>query len=160
MAGSTRTAILGVLTALATGPVLAGPADTMVLLQDSAAAHWAAAPASLPKGIQISLLMGDPSKPGPFVLRLKIPANTVIAPHTHATPETVTVLTGGLDHDMGETLDKRRGQHLETGGFVYLPADMPHSLWTAAQAAEIEVSGTGPFGLHYVNPADDPSKKS
>jgi hypothetical protein len=34
---------------------------------------------------------------------------------------------------------------------------MPHSLWTGTSAAEIQVNGTGPFGLHYINPADDPS---
>ena len=35
---------------------------------------------------------------------------------------------------------------------------MPHSLWTKDQPAVIQVNGTGPFGLNYVNPADDPSK--
>ena len=138
-------------------PSFAG--DAMIVFPDSGSAKWAPAPADLPKGMEISLLQGDPSKPGPFVLRLKIPANTVIAPHTHSKPETVTVLSGDLYHEMGKTIDKAAGKELHTGGFVYLPQDMPHSLWSVG-AVEIQVSGSGPFGLNYINPADDPSKKS
>lgn len=116
------------------------------------------APAALPKGIEISVIMGDPEKPGPFALRLKIPPATTIAPHTHATDETVTLLNGTLVHDMGEKIVESRGEPFREGGFLYLPAHMPHSLWTKDQPAVIQVNGTGPFGLNYINPADDPSK--
>ena len=57
---------------------------------------------------------------------------------------------------MGETLDRGQGQQLSAGGFVYLPGGMPHSVWTTAEPAEVQVTGTGPFGLNYANPADDP----
>ena len=130
----------------------------MIAISDAAAVRWKPAPAALPKGIEISVVMGDPDKPGPFALRLRIPAGTTIAPHTHATDETVTLLSGSLVHDMGETMVESRGQAFGTGGFLYLPALMPHSLWTKDEAAVIQVNGTGPFGLNYVNPADDPSK--
>ena len=129
----------------------------MIMLPGDAAIQWSPAPPSLPHNTRISVLAGDPSKPGPFVLRLVVPPDTVIAPHTHNTAESLTVLSGLIWHDMGRTIDKARGQEMSTGGFVFLPGDMPHSLWTASAAAEIEVSGTGPFGLHYINPADDPS---
>ncbi|WP_244593711.1 cupin domain-containing protein [Methylopila sp. Yamaguchi] len=130
----------------------------MIAISDAAAVQWTAAPAALPKGVEISVVMGDPDKPGPFALRLRIPPGTVIAPHTHATDETVTLLAGALVHDMGETRVESRGAPFREGGFLYLPALMPHSLWTKEQAAVIQVNGTGPFGLNYVNPADDPSK--
>lgn len=141
-------------------PVMAAEIANPIVVPDDLAAQWAPAPASLPQGMKISLLAGDPSKPGPFVLRLTMPANTVIMPHTHSTPETVTVLSGNLYHDLGKTIDKSTAKELHTGGFVYLPADHPHSLWTTSVPTEMEVTGTGPFGLNYVNPADDPSKKS
>lgn len=130
----------------------------MITVSDAAAVQWKPAPAALPKGIEISVIMGDPDKPGPFALRLRIPPATVIAPHTHATDETVTLLDGALVHDMGETRVESRGEPFRKGGFLYLPADMPHSLWTSGEVAVIQVNGTGPFGLNYVNPADDPSK--
>ena len=145
---------------LLAGGVTSGTAmaatDSMVLLKDDAAASWGPPPAALPKGLQFSVLSGNPDKPGPFTLRIKMPANFVIAPHTHATSENLTVLSGSIVHDMGNTLVRSRGKTLDTAGFVFLPGNTPHSLWTNDQPAEIQVTGTGPFGLHYINPADDP----
>jgi hypothetical protein len=46
--------------------VLKGPND----------ARWGAAPPALPKGVQLAVSSGDPAKNGPFVVRLKLPANT------------------------------------------------------------------------------------
>jgi quercetin dioxygenase-like cupin family protein len=122
------------------------------------AIDWKPGPAILPKGSQLVVLNGDPGKPGPFVLRVKFPPRTIVAPHTHATAENLTVLSGTLYHDMGKTLDKARSVKVEATGFVYLPADMPHSVWTTDAETIVQVTGTGPFGLTYVNPADDPSK--
>jgi anti-sigma factor ChrR (cupin superfamily) len=123
------------------------------------AVTWAPAPTTLPKGTQIVLLAGDPSKPGPFVLRLKFPPNTTIAAHRHATAENVTALTGHFYHEVGETVDKSKGAEVDAGGFVYLPGMTPHSLWTTDAETIVQVTGTGPFGLLYVDPKDDPSKR-
>lgn len=135
-----------------------GHAGHMVLVPGDAAVEWQPGPADLPKGTRIAVLAGDPGKPGPFVLRVKFPPNTTVAPHRHATDENLTVLSGDVYHGMGETLDKARGDRMGPGGFVYLPGMMPHSVWTAANEATVQVTGTGPFGLIYVNPEDDPSK--
>lgn len=140
-------------------PHAAFAATSLVVQSDNAGFQYTPAPASLPKGTQISNLLGDPSKPGPFVLRLIFPAHTDIMPHTHSKPETVTVLSGTIFHEHGATLVRADGTELKAGGFVYLPEGMPHSLWTTDGQAVIQVSGTGPFGLQYVNPADDPSRK-
>jgi quercetin dioxygenase-like cupin family protein len=139
-------------------PALADDLKQMVLIPADTAVQWAPGPASLPRGTQLSVLAGDPSKPGPFVLRVKFPANTVVAPHTHATAENLTVISGVIFNGMGEKLEQSQGKQLSGGGFVYLPGEMPHSVWTTTEPSEIQVTGTGPFGLHYVNPADDPSK--
>jgi len=130
--------------------------EDMVLLKDDTAVSWGPPPASLPKGLEFSILSGDPAKPGPFTLRIRIPANFVIAPHTHSTAENLTVLSGSIVHDMGKTLVRGRGKTMNAAGFVFLPGNTPHSLWTNAHPAEIQVTGTGPFGLNYINPADDP----
>lgn len=131
----------------------------MVLVPDDSAVQWQPGPANLPKGSQLAVLAGDPGKPGPFALRVKIPANTIIAPHRHATDENLTVISGDLYHGMGEKADKSQGHLVKQGGFVYLPAQMPHYVWTNGQDSVVQVTGTGPFGLIYVNPEDDPSKR-
>ena len=156
----TTVAILGTITILGLVPARAQDADTMVVVPDLSATDWQPAPANLPKGMTISKIMGDPSKPGPFVLRLTMPANTVIMPHTHSKAETVTVLSGDIYHAHGRTLDKSMGTPVHADGFVYLPQEHPHSLWTTTVPAVIQVSGSGPFGVDYINPADDPSKKN
>jgi hypothetical protein len=127
----------------------------MILLPSAKSVQWTAAPASLPISAKISLIAGDPAQPGPFTLRLEFPANTIIAPHTHSKLESVTILSGAIYHETGEKLDKSKGALLTAGGFISLPAEMAHSLWTV-KTTIIQVTGTGPFDLHYINPADDP----
>jgi quercetin dioxygenase-like cupin family protein len=137
---------------------VAQEAEHMALVASDAAVKWQAAPSNLPKGSQIAVLHGDPAQPGPFVLRVKFPPHTIVAPHTHATTENLTVLRGTLYHQMGAKLDQLQGKKLGHGGFVYLPGGMPHSVWTTETESIVEVTGSGPFGLKYVNPADDPSR--
>jgi hypothetical protein len=137
---------------------LAQGAEQMSVVRNGAAIHWQPGPPSLPKGSQLAVLSGDPDKPGPFVLRVKFPPNSVVGPHTYATAENLTVLTGTFYQSMGEKLDRAHGERMGPGGFVYLPGNMPHSVWTTATESVVQVTGTGPFGLNYVNPADDPGK--
>lgn len=155
-----------ILTVAALSALLAAPADAAsqhahpaaVTLADGSAIQWQPGPANLPKGTQIVALAGDPAKPGPFVLRIKFPANTVIAPHTHSKDETLTILAGSIYHQHGKTVDKTKGEQLKAGGFVYLPEAMPHALWTTDEEVVLQVNGSGPFGVDYLNPADDPSR--
>ena len=159
MAKATGLAIASVVALSATGAVAVRAEDQpMKLLANPGAIKWEPAPESLPKGTPIAILAGEPGKPGPFALRVKFPPNTVVPPHTHATPETLTQVSGTFFHGMGDKLDKSHGEEVAPGGFVYLPANMSHSVWTTSSEAVTQVNGTGPFGLTYVNPADDPSK--
>lgn len=129
----------------------------MTLIPGSADIVWGPAPATLPKGIQIAVLTANPDKPGPFVLRLKFPTGSFVAPHHHATAENLNVLSGNFFHAMGEKFDKSRGVEMTASGFVYLPAKMKHYVWATTESI-IQVTGTGPFGVIYANTADDPSK--
>jgi uncharacterized RmlC-like cupin family protein len=119
---------------------------------------WGPAPPMLPKGAEIAVLVGDPTKTGPSVVRLKMPENYEIPPHHHSTTEQVTVLSGSFHAGMGDKLDKKASQKFEPGGFVSMPANMNHFAW-AARPTVIEIEAEGPFDVVYVNPADDPTKK-
>ena len=68
--------------------VRSAPADDMkhgVMSADKLT--WGLFDPNQPKGIQIAVLFGDPSKPGPFVVRLKIPAGLELGGHTHSAPD-------------------------------------------------------------------------
>jgi quercetin dioxygenase-like cupin family protein len=144
-------AILGVATSLH-----ADDAHHTVVPAD--AIKWGPAPPSLPPGAQAAVLLGNPSKEGPFVLRLKFPAGFAVPPHRHSKDELVTVIAGRLGIGSGETLDRTSAQPLPAASFVHLPAGMPHYAWAAGGEAIVQINGTGPFDVTYVDPRDDPRK--
>lgn len=81
-----------------------------------------AATPGLRKGAMIAVISGDPSKDGPFVMRLKMPANYQIPAHRHPSTESVTVLSGSFHAATGNKLDVKKAETLLPGGFVSLPA--------------------------------------
>ena len=120
--------------------------------------QWGAAPPQLPKGAQMAVMHGYPSKKETFSLRLKLPAGYKVPPHWHTNAEQLTILSGSFVLHMGDTMDAP-AHTLTAGGFHYLPARMHH----AAEASEetiVQVDGMGPFDIHYLNPADNPAKQA
>jgi quercetin dioxygenase-like cupin family protein len=111
----------------------------------------------LQKGAQFANLYGDPSKPGLFVQRIKLPANFQVAPHTHPDVEAVVVLSGTINVGEGDKFDKTKTLALKTGSFYAHPAKRPHFAWTSEETI-IQLSTNGPFTIEYVNPADNPRK--
>ena len=91
---------------------LPGWADssTMDLLTGSDAVKWGPGPSGLPKGAMIAVISGDPSKDGPSVVQLKLPANYQIPAHHHSKTENITVLSGSFHAGMGDKLDVKKGR--------------------------------------------------
>jgi quercetin dioxygenase-like cupin family protein len=119
---------------------------------------WAPGPSSIPPGAEAATLYGDPSKEGLFALRLKLPKGYQLPPHTHPKPEVVTVISGTFRLGMGEKADKGKGQPLPAGSFFAFPPGMAHFAFADEDTVN-QLNSTGPWGLSYVNPADDPRKK-
>src|SRR5687767_11921502 len=118
---------------------------------------WQKGPPSLPPGAKVALLEGDPGKEGPFVMRLHLPDGYRIPPHTHPKPERVTVISGEFNMGMGDTFDKSKGKPMPAGSFGTWAAGMKHFVWTKGETV-VQLHGTGPWTIEYVNPADDPRK--
>ena len=119
---------------------------------------WKENPA-FPKGIQIATLVGDPTKAGDTVVqRIKFRPNFQMPPHTHPFSEVVTVISGRIGTSSGEKAEKK-GALLEPGSMWVYPARHAHYAWTGNQEAVLQVQYTGPGGIEYVNPADDPRKR-
>ena len=119
---------------------------------------WKPAPPSLPPGAQAAVLYGDPSKEGLFVLRLKLPKNYRIPPHTHPKPEIVTVVSGAFHVGMDASADARKAQRLPAGSFFAFDPGMTHYAHVEGETV-VQLSSTGPWTVNYVNPADDPRAK-
>ncbi|HVK10436.1 MAG TPA: cupin domain-containing protein [Gemmataceae bacterium] len=116
---------------------------------------WTAGPPSLPAGAQIAVLEGDPTKPGPFVMRVKVPDGYKIPPHTHPKPERVTVLAGRFHLGMGKKFDPKHATALTAGTYETWPAGMKRFVWTEGETV-VQSHGDGPWTIEYLNPADDP----
>src|SRR3712207_6250631 len=120
--------------------------------------RWSAAPPAVPKGAEVAVLYGDPSKEGPFAMRLKFPTNYRIPPHTHPAHEIVTVISGTFKVGMGEAADRSKAQALPAGSLFGYPPGTPHFAYIDEETV-IQITTTGPWGLSYVNPADDPRRQ-
>jgi quercetin dioxygenase-like cupin family protein len=118
---------------------------------------WTDAPAVAP-GAKIAMIEGPLNKAVPFTFRLKIPANSTIAPHTHPAFERVTVLAGTFYFAHGSNYDPAKTTALGTGSVAIMPPNTPMFGYTKEETV-IQLHGTGPWGLTYLNPADDPRKK-
>lgn len=118
---------------------------------------WTDAP-SVGPGAKIAVIEGPLDKPVAFTFRLKLPANLKIAPHIHPTFERVTVLSGILHFAHGDTYDASRTTALAPGSVAIMPAGAPMFGYTMEETV-IQLHGTGPWGISYINPADDPRKK-
>jgi hypothetical protein len=156
------------------GVILALPC-ALAQAQDKTAAHvtdhadhimvapkdlkWVDGPASLPKGVKAAVLEGDPTKAGPFTMRIKLPANYKISPHWHPAIEHVTVLSGSFYMGTGEVFDESKATKLPVGGFAVMQTGTRHFAFSKEEAV-IQLHGIGPWGITYVNPADDPRNQA
>jgi len=69
------------------------------------------------------------------------------------------VVQGTLMIGMGSKWDESAGKELPAGSFALMPKGARHFAWFKGETI-IDIYGTGPFDIRYVNPSDDPRRKS
>ena len=117
--------------------------------------QWKDGPPALPKGAKFAVLEGDPTNEGMFLMRLRVPDGFHIPAHTHPIPERVTVIQGTFKVAMGDSPKVANAKVLSAGGYAMLPPGMVHAAWMEGDTI-LQIHGDGPWGIKYVNPADDP----
>ncbi|TPG05497.1 hypothetical protein EAH88_15505 [Rhodanobacter glycinis] len=110
-------------------------------------------------GIQTLTLHGDPTKPGVYMIRLTVPANTKIMPHDHPDDRVATVVSGTWHFAYGDRFDEKSLKALPPGSFYTEPPRQSHFARTGDSAVVVDISGYGPTGTHYERQTDDPSLK-
>jgi quercetin dioxygenase-like cupin family protein len=118
---------------------------------------WEDVPA-LPPGAKVAVIEGPMDQATPFTIRLKFPPNYKVPAHWHPAIEHVTVLSGTLNMGIGDKLDATKTQALSAGSVVIIQPKTNHFGWTKT-ATVVQVHGVGPWGVTYVDPANDPRKK-
>ncbi|MNS75748.1 hypothetical protein D3C72_1092760 [compost metagenome] len=119
---------------------------------------WMDAPPGLPPGSKAAVIEGDPSVAGLFTMRAKIPANYKIMPHWHPADEHITVIKGTCYMGIGDKFDKKNAIMMPTGAFAVMKTGTHHYFFTENECV-IQLHGMGPWGITYLNPADDPRNK-
>jgi hypothetical protein len=112
---------------------------------------WHAVPGG--HGVQQATLLGDPSKPGMYVVRVRFPPHIMDVPHWHPNARYVTVLEGTWYTGTGDTFDLSRAVPLKAGSFMLHPAKATH--WDGSGGPEtviVQIIGEGPATTTQVDP--------
>jgi quercetin dioxygenase-like cupin family protein len=94
--------------------------------------------------LQGAWMLGAESKPGPYVLRVKLAAGGKIPPHTHPDERNSTVLSGTLYVGFGTTFDPAKVVAVPAGGVYVAPANVPHYAWAKDGDVEYQEAGIAP----------------
>jgi hypothetical protein len=113
--------------------------------------HWQDIPGA--HGAQMATLLGDPDKPGLYVVRAKFPPYVMDRPHWHPNARYVTVLQGTWYTGTGDRFDLARAVPLKAGSVMMHPAKAAH--WDGSAGNEtviVQIMGEGPATTTPVDP--------
>jgi quercetin dioxygenase-like cupin family protein len=116
---------------------------------------WKPFPA-FPPPARLAVLVGDPTKPGPYVTRVKVPLGVKLMPHRHPEDRIYTVMSGVFYIGFGAQFDGDKVKAYPPGSVLVLPGDTDHFHWAKSGEYVTQISAIGPLGLEYVDPDDDP----
>ena len=114
--------------------------------------NWSSQGVFAVRGMEQLNLIGDPTKPGPYTLRLKFPKGYKIAPHSHPDAREVTILSGVFATGYGDKFDPANLKILPAGSFYTEPANLPHYI-EIKEDVVLQVSGMGPSERRFVSPS-------
>jgi quercetin dioxygenase-like cupin family protein len=117
--------------------------------------EWKTFPA-FPPSVRLAILVGNPSEPGPYVIRVKVPSGVKLMPHQHPEDRIYTVMSGVFYIGLGDKFDGDKVEAYPPGSVVVLPGNTPHFHWAKSGEYVTQVTAIGPLGLEYMNPGDDP----
>ena len=118
---------------------------------------WKPFPA-FPPSVRLAVVVGRPSEPGPYVIRVKVPSGTRLMPHRHPEDRVYTVMSGIFYVGLGDRFEGDKVRPYPPGSVIVLPGNPPHFPWAKSGEYVTQVTAIGPLGLEYVNPRDDPRR--
>ena len=141
------TAIAGVLTASHGVSAQSTPPGTVVVTPDKLT--WKPSPRVA--GVEAAGLVGDSTKQGSYVERVKFPANFKVQAHTHPEERTYTIISGTWYVGWGDKFDEAKLIGLPAGSFYTEPANVPHFVATKGEPVVVQLSGVGPTATKMVD---------
>jgi quercetin dioxygenase-like cupin family protein len=102
------------------------------------------------------LVMGDPSKAGMYVVRIRFAPGRGSRPHVHDQDRYVTVIKGTWWVHLGpesDVYDPAKMTPIKAGGFVFHPAGGHHYDMAKDEEAIVQIIGMGPVKSTQLEPA-------
>jgi len=115
--------------------------------------------AAFPPAARLAVLVGDPTRPEPYLIRVKLPHGTRMMPHKHAEDRIYTVISGVFYIGLGDEFDEGRLTAHSPGTVLVLPGGQSHFHWAKSGEYVTQVTAIGPLGLDYVDESDDPRRR-
>jgi hypothetical protein len=97
--------------------------------------------------VRLGVVAGDPKKPGPYVVRVKVPEGIKLMSHTHLEERIYTVISGIFYIGLGTTFDESGLVAFPSGSVIVLPAHTAHFYWAKSGEYVTQVSGYGPLDI-------------
>lgn len=94
--------------------------------------------------VKLAVIEGDLKQPGPFTIRMKLPANYKLAAHWHPGIEHPTVISGTLYLSAGDGSDPSRAVALGPGSVAVIQPRTLHFGYTREETV-IQAHGIGPW---------------
>jgi quercetin dioxygenase-like cupin family protein len=116
--------------------------------------------AAFPKSVRLAVLVGDPTKSGPYVIRVRASAGAKLMPHKHSEDRIYTIISGVFYIGRGKTFDPALLTAYAPGSVIVLPGGTDHFHWAQSGEYIAQVNAMGPLGLDYLDPADDPRNRN
>jgi quercetin dioxygenase-like cupin family protein len=117
--------------------------------------EWKPFPAFPPEA-RLAVLVGEPTQPGPYLIRVKVPGGVKLMPHKHPEDRIYTVISGVFYVGLGEQFDEGKLTAHAPGSVLVLPGGQAHFHYAKSGEYVAQVSAIGPLGLAYVDTANDP----
>jgi quercetin dioxygenase-like cupin family protein len=111
---------------------------------------------SFPPSVRLAVVVGEPSEPGPYVIRVKVPTGVKLMPHQHPEDRVYTVISGVFYIGQGDQFDESKLVAFAPGSVVVLPGNQSHFHWAKSGEYISQVTAIGPLGMDYVDADNDP----
>ena len=115
--------------------------------------------AAFPSSARLAVLVGEPTQPGPYVIRVKLPPGEKLMPHRHPEDRVYTVMSGVFYIGLGAQFDDAKLRAYPPGSIIVLPGDTWHFHWAKSGEYITQVTAIGPLGVEYRDARDDPRNK-
>ena len=116
--------------------------------------------AAFPPSARLAVIVGDPTQPEPYVIRMMVPDDVKLMPHWHTEDRVYTVISGVFYIGLGDEFDSDKLGAYPPGSVIVLPGNTSHFHWAKSGEYVTQVTAIGPLGLEYLDPGDDPREQN